>query len=328
MADAKLMKISWGTLTGIVLAAGASGATVVAVSGQLSSHEAAADARSDERQRRVASAHGEQVEEDPQATNTSTEAPSIEEMARALAMLQAHLGSQNAETNDSRRGPEFPEADDRQHEADTQRAPDTHAEAEESWEQGEGESAAVALARLERAYRAELARNAELERNVEFERSAAFVQAEIDRREQEEEESRYLAARASDNNETVNRYEAADNDDGSERVSDDDEQETAVASVSQYAMNSMIYAPVFVGSAAPPPVESATKTSTPAPYPVIPPGAFFGVRVPQSSSSSKGSSQNKTQVYVSFRPGQASSPWAPIDMSGHNNPWSSTPGVP
>ncbi len=199
----------------------------------------------------------------------------------------------------------------------------------EAWEQVEGESAADALARLERAYRAELARTAELEEEAERERDDQLAKTEeLERLQREVDEANYLAEQHALREETARSTALANAPSDRDEEEADDDDQPQVASISQYSMTSAIYAPVFIGSAPPPPPPSPSKTNTPAPYPVIPRGAFVGVTIPPSRSSANASSQNQAEVSVSYRPAQARSPWAPIDMSRHNNPWASTPGSP
>ncbi len=319
MADATLMKIGWRTLTGIVLVAGASGATVATVASRMATDESSASSTGESRQRETADRESEARAD----LDNSPTAASPEDLARALALLQAHLANP-AEEGRMPRSPIESAA----------HTPATHDDVRpspaDSWEQAEGESAADALARLEDAYRAELERTAELEEEAKRERDAQLAKTdELERLQRELDEAQYLAERDALRNETarLTAVARASSERDEEDDADDDDQ-PEVTSVSQYAMTSAIYAPVFIGSAAPPPPPSSSKTSTPAPYPVIPRGAFFGVTIPQSRSSSGASSQNQAEVSVSYRPGQARSPWAPIDMSRHNNPWAATPGLP
>lgn len=286
-AGASKLTVGWANLSALVMLAGFAGA--------FSSHLLS--------EQRAQTQPAQLPVPPPPATSShsSEDAPSTAEIARVLSFLERRLG------DSSERRLAQPEV--------STSPPEPLAPTIET--SSLGESAADALARLEEAYLLSLEN-----RPPELPRGSSLEAAPPPPEEEAELAEELLAPAEPDHRAPVEPGEriafAAETEvaDDEEAIASDHTDEERIGSTTSLTWVSSVYAPVYVGADArrPHPRKQASAS-----VPVVPRGAFFGVQVPLNQGTTGGA-----QVGVSFRaPGgrRAQSPWAPIDMSRHNDPW-------
>lgn len=243
----------------------------------------------------------------PQSKDSGREVPSEAEIARVLTFLEKHLDSPRStrqqpreELMDHRNGDDI-DGDELPAAVNTATL---------------GESAADALARLEAAYRQSLHESSETapeEQAILAENLDNATEARVDDGNVQELPAAVYEAQGEVAVLVPDASEEDLSDEPVEIVEEPPATETRVPSLNWV---SSVYAPVYIGAA---PSRERPPHQPPLTATQIRRGAFFGVHVPINQSSS-----NQAQVDVSFRAPRTAprSPWQPIDMSRHNDPWS------